>query len=331
MPRFHTLSQLQEFLDMNAAGMARDILNLAADTRQRRQAKGLAVQQTIQSHWTDGLAAIDAAIFAMGQNGIFMLDRLDEVDRTAPEDKHQTVRIVLSLLHFNALITLQEIRVLLESGFWSGGAARWRALHEAAVTSLVIAHADSALAQRYLDHGYVVQTRRLKAYYDEYGVGPVDPVELDARVAHATELEAAHAISDSTYRFRDAYGWALPLMPLSARGNRVPPSMGELEKLAGLDHRRLLVVSSHGVVHGDSGSIAGVVLQEEGQWLAGPTERFVETVARPTLDTLVHLVGATHLGFEPELNDAAETLALSASGLVSLCGDALRAFERGDT
>jgi hypothetical protein len=71
------------------------------------------------------------------------------------------------------------------------------------------------------------------------------------------------------------------------------------------------------------------VLIEDGQWQAGPTERFVETVARPTLETLIHL-GATHLGFEPELNDAAETLALFSSGLLSLCGSAIGSFERRD-
>jgi hypothetical protein len=122
---------------------------------------------------------------------------------------------------------LQEIRVLLEAGVWSGGAARWRALHETAVTALLIAEEDAALAQRYLDHGHVAQTRRLKAYYDEHGVGPVAPPELDDRVAQATTLEAAHKLPDANYRFRDGYGWALPLMPVNSRGNRVRPTMDE--------------------------------------------------------------------------------------------------------
>jgi hypothetical protein len=328
MPRFHTISELREFLELNSSGMARDTLKHAAESREKRQARDRTVQEAIRSQWNDGLDGIDAAIFAMGQHGIFMLDRLDEVDQTAPDDAHQIVRVVLALLHFNALITLQEIRVLLEAGFWSGGAARWRALHEAAVTALLITKGDAALAQRYLDHGHVVQTRRLKAYYDEHGVGPVDPTELEDRLAQAITLEAEHSLSNANYRFRDAYGWALPLMPINSKGNRVRPTMDELEKLAGLDHRRLLVATSHGVVHGDSGGITGTVLLGDGQWLAGPTERFVETVARPTLDTLVHLVGATHLGFEPELNDAAEMLALFASGLMSLCGSAVHSFDR---
>ena len=328
VPRFSSMSDLEEFLASNASGMADDILQHAADSRERRRSQASEVAGAIRSEWSDGLDMLDAAVFAMGQHGLFMLSRLDEVDQDSPKDAHQIVRVVLALLHFNATITLQEIRTLLEAGFWSAGAARWRALHELAVTAKLIAAGGPALAHWYMDHGYVVQTRRLKAYFDEHGVGPVTSAELDARVARATALEAKHTLTGDTYRFREAYGWAATLMPLTAKGSRTRPTMDQLEKLADLDHRRLLVASSHGVVHADSGGIAGVVLLEDGQWLAGPTERFIETVARPTLDTLIHMVAATHLGFEDELNDSAERLALFASGLMSLCSDAISTFDR---
>lgn len=328
MPRFSSMSDLEEFLASNASGVAGDILQHAAESRERRHSRAAEVSCTIRSVWSAGLDMFDAAIFAMDQHGLFMLSRLDDVDQDLPEDGHQVVRVVLALLHFNATIVLQEIRALLEAGFWSAGVARWRALHELAVTAKLIAQGGPALAHRYMDHGYVVQTRRLKAYFDEHGVGPVPPSELDARVAQATALEEKYSLAGDTYRFREAYGWALTLMPLTAKGNRTRPTMDQLEKLADLDHRRLLVASSHGIVHADSGGIAGTVLLGEGQWLAGPTERFIEAVARPTLDTLIHMVAATHLGFEDELNESSEKLALFASGLMSLCSDAISAFDR---
>lgn len=328
VPRFSSISELEEFLASNADGMAADILRHASDSRERRQSQAAEVADTIRSEWSDGLDMLDAAVFAMGQHGLFMLNRLDEVDRDSPNDSHQIVRIVLALLQFSATITLQEIRTLLEAGFWSAGAARWRALHELAVTAKLVAGWGPTLAQRYMDHGYVVQTRRLKAYSDEHGVGPVAPTELDARMVQTKALETKHSLPGEAHRFRDPYGWALTLMPLTSKGRRVRPTMDELEKLADLDHRRLLVASSHGVIHADSGGIAGVVLLEDGLWLAGPTERFIETVARPTLDTLIHLVAATHLGFEDELNNSAEKLALFASGTMSLCRDAISKFDR---
>ena len=163
MPRFNTLSELHEFLDKNAAGMAQDTLSAAADSLEKRRADSVGVSQAISERWCEGLAALDTAIFAMGQNGLMMLKRLDEVDAAEPNDSHQTVRVVLALQQFNALIVLQEIRVLLQAGFWSGGAARWRALHESAVTAKGIGGGDAVLAQRYLDHGFVFQTRRLAA------------------------------------------------------------------------------------------------------------------------------------------------------------------------
>lgn len=328
MPRFNTLSELHEFLDNNAAGMAQDTLSAAADSLEKRRADAGEVSQAIREQWGEGLAALDAAIFAMGQHGLMMLKRLDEVDAADPNDSHQNVRGVLALQQFNALIVLQEIRVLLQAGFWSGAAARWRALHETAVTAKIIAGGDAVLAQRYLDHGFVVQTRRLAAYFDEHGVGPVAPTELVSRVKKAAALEQTHDLPNASSKFREPYGWAITVMATNAKGLRVRPSMDALEKLAGLDHRRLLVASAHGMVHGDSGGISGTVLLEDGQWLGGPTERFIETVARPTFETLIHLVGATHVGFEPELNDFCELISLVGSGLMALCGDAIEKFPR---
>lgn len=78
----------------------------------------------------------------------------------------------------------------------------------------------------------------------------------------------------------------------------------------------------------DSGGIGGAVLLEEGQWLAGPTDRFIETVARPTFETLIHLVGATHLGFEPDLNDITELIGVVGAGLMALSADGIALFPR---
>jgi len=328
VPRFDTLAELHEFLENNATKMAHDTLSSAADSRHKRRADAAEVSHAISERWSEGLAALDAVIFAMGQNGLMMLKRLDEVDAADPNDSHQTVRVVLALQQFNALIVLQEIQVLLQAGFWSGAAARWRALHEAAVTARVIAEGDAVLAQRYLDHGFVVQTRRLASYFDEHGVGPVAPAELASRSKKAAALEQTHDVPNASSMFREPYGWAIPLMATNAKGHRPRPSMNALEKLAGLDHRRLLVASAHGMVHGDSGGISGTVLLEDGQWLGGPTERFIDVVARPTFETLIHLAGATHVGFEPELNDFCELICLVGSGVMALCGDAIEKFPR---
>jgi hypothetical protein len=230
VPRFDTLAELREFLENNATGMAHDTLSSAADSREKRRADAAEVSQAIRERWSEGLAALDAVIFAMGQNGLMMLKRLDEVDAADPNDSHQTVRVVLALQQFNALIVLQEIQVLLQAGFWSGGAARWRALHEATVTARVIAEGDAALAQRYLDHGFVVQTRRLAAYFDEHGVGPVAHAELASRSKKAAALEQTQDVSDASSKFCEPYGWAIPLMATNATGAPEHERAGEARR-----------------------------------------------------------------------------------------------------
>lgn len=189
MPRFHTFEDLEAFLSTTGPKMAQDTLKSATASREERSAATGVVAAKITEKWGDGLACLDAVTFAMGQNGLMMLKRLDEIDESQPDDPHQTVRVVLALQQFNALLVLQEIGVLLGAGFWSGAAARWRALHEAAVTARIIAAHGPFLAQRYLDHGFVVQTRRLKLYFDEHGVGPVSLDELGARAARAVNTE----------------------------------------------------------------------------------------------------------------------------------------------
>lgn len=140
----------------------------------------------------------------------------------------------------------------------------------------------------------------MKAYFDEHGDGPLPGGEREERGVAAAALRQRNAVLDSEYAFHSSYGWAVPLMPLCRKGKRLTPTLDQLEKLAHTDHRRLLVATAHGLVHGDAAGVHTGVLMENTGSLLGPTERFVETVARPTLDTLINLVAARHLGFEAE-------------------------------
>jgi hypothetical protein len=331
MGKFNSASEFEDFLAANAEGMATDILKAAAESQSDNEARGRQVREAIEAAWPEGMAAIRAASFAMAQHALWMVNRLDEVERDTSDDPHQPVRIGLALLQSNATLILGEIRTLMEAGYWAGAASRWRALHESAVAAKLIAQGGPRIAQRFLDHGYVVQTRRLGQYFNEHGVGPVPEPELQERITRAEELERNNEIADSKYPFGGQYGWAVPLMPLGAKGRRLPPTMDELEKLAELSHRRLLVASSHGLVHGDAAGVQTSVLLGDSGWLLGPTDLFAETVARPTLDTLIHLVAATHLGFEPEFNTFSERLGLVAAALVQVCADGIAAFERNST
>ena len=216
MARFNSASEFQDFVAANAAGMAADLLRTARESQNDDEARTRRVREALEASWPEGMASMRAALFAMAQHGLWMLKRLDEVQRDSPRDPHQPVRIGLALLQSSATITLGEIRTLLEGGYWAGAAARWRALHESAVAAKLIAQGGPRIAQRFLDHGYVVQTRRLSEYLDNHGVGPVPEEELRDRIARADELERTNAVVDSKYPFGSQYAWAVPLMPLGA-------------------------------------------------------------------------------------------------------------------
>jgi hypothetical protein len=62
----------------------------------------------------------------------------------------------------------------------------------------------------------------------------------------------------------------------------------------------------------------------------GPRADEIQTVAIPTLDSVIQLVAATHLGFEAELNDFSKLIGLVGSGLCELAANGITAFRDVD-
>jgi hypothetical protein len=308
-----------QVLQSSSISAADDAFRVAEASRGSREERDRKIAEKVASDWRDGWRYFDAVIFAMEQNGLAMLDRSGKV-----EDGYSPVRDALMLLHCSATHTLHEIRRLLLGGHWVGAAARWRALHEVAVTATVIAHHGPPIAQRYLDHGFVVQTRRLAEFRAEYGRGPVSAEKLAERLEEGEAIALGHAFGGQSSKFHSQYGWAAPLMPVAKSGRRVPPSFDALERMAGMEHFRLLVVSAHGHVHNDPAGVRSAVLMEEGDWSLSPIARFTETIARPTMMTVTRLVPVTHLAFEPELNDFLKVLGMLGT---ALCENANRGIE----
>ena len=301
---------------------ALDTLRLAMNTATERMSKRRGIADEVAASWHTGWDYWEAVTFALEQNGLHLLKR------TGVDDDHSKMRDALSLLHSSATLTFHEIGALLKAGLWAGAAARWRALHEVTVTAAVIAAAGVPTAERYLDHGFVVQTRRLSEYMETHGRGPVPPAELAVRTQQSEELSARHTDPDAGVNFHGLYGWAAHLMRFGKKGKRIPPTFIELEKLAGLEDLRLLVGSAHGLVHNDSGGVLTAVVVESERWAMGPVPSFTATVARPALITIQHSVTATHGGFEPELNAFAQVIGLMGVAAMELAAQGAASFER---
>lgn len=314
-------ARFKRLISQEASGVADDILALSKNNV-KQQETYRQLRRNIQKKYAEAWDCFDAVIFSMQQNGLLMLQRMDEVG----EDDHSEVRTALSLINSSATVTLYEIRTLLLEGLWAGAAGRWRALHELTVTAKLVARDESAIARRYLDHGFVTQTERLTRFYNRHTRGPLSPDELRRRQAKSKTLIDHHTLPDQRGSFKDPYGWATPLMPFDSRGKRQKPSFPKLDKLAGLDDYRELVFSAHALAHIDSGGVTALSLFGPGQYVMGPIDAFTSTVARPALLSASHCIAATHLGFENRINEFAQTLGPLASGAMKLAARAVNTF-----
>lgn len=321
-PSRMSAARLERLILQEAEAVAESILAQSQD--RKKQAETYArIRGEIQQKWEPGWKYFDGVIYAMQQSGLLLSERAGQV-----EDDHSLVRHVLCMLHSNATTILYEIRTLLSEGLWSGGAGRWRALHELTVTAKLIAEQGADLAERYLNHSHVVQTERLARYWEAHHRGPVPPDELARRKRVAESLVRRFTLPNEDGRtFKDTYGWAAPLMPIGKSGKLTRPTFDKLEKLAGLEDLRLLVNGAHGLVHADSGGVVTSSLVGDDGLVLGPIPDFVETVARPALLSARDCIGATHLGYEPAINEFAQVLTLLAAGAMKLAGLGVQAFE----
>lgn len=110
-------ARFQRMLSQESRGVADDIL-AASKNHRKQQETYQRLRQDIKERYAEAWDCFDAVIFSMQQNGLLMLQRMDE----AGEDDHSDVRTALSLIHSSATVTLYEIRTLLLEGLWAGAA-----------------------------------------------------------------------------------------------------------------------------------------------------------------------------------------------------------------
>lgn len=307
------LRRHRSFIRETAPKLADDFRDHARQSRQSRAAKDGEVAEEIAHVWARGWTVFDAVIYSMEQSAALMFARL-ELD-----DEHADVREALLLQQSVATMTLREIRELLEAGYLSGSAARWRALHETAVTAVLIAEGGATIARRYLDHGIAAQFTRLEAFYQQPHPDAPPEQERNERRALVAELIAKHTLTDESVGFARPYAWASPLMPRRKDGKLQEPTFTRLEEAARQMDMRLLVQSgAHGHVHNDAGAVRTAVLKDGTTFIVGPRSDEIPTVAVPTLRTTVSIAAATHMGFEPEFSEFGRLISLTGAAIAEL-------------
>ena len=171
----------------------------------------------------------------------------------------------LARLHARGCQVSYEILVLLKSGYPDGAHARWRTLHEIAVTSLFIAKHGDDVAERYTLYNYIESYRTAnihRIFYKGYGEEPPTDEEFE-------KLEKSRdSLCDRFGKnFKDRYGWALDALGLDSA------HFSKIEENVGLDHMRPYYKLASNNVHADPKGVMFKlgVSDPDKVLLAGPT------------------------------------------------------------
>jgi hypothetical protein len=180
-------------------------------------------------------------------------------------EEHNLVFDVVRRLQARACQVASEVLMLLKTGYAPAAHARWRTLHETAVTAFFIAKHGKDAAERYLAHEYIEAHKAAQQYQrhcQKLGYSRYSRKELAAfRKHHNAALK--HYGGD----FKGDYGWAAVTL------GRKRVTFLDIEKAVRLDHLRPFYRMASYPVHASVKSIRFSLALERGQkmLLTGPS------------------------------------------------------------
>ena len=191
-----------------------------------------------------------------------------EIRPIAAKDKDYVFE-VLCRLHGRACRIGGENLLLMRNGYASGALARWRALHEIAVTGYFIRKCGNAVAERYLLHE-IVESYKAMNNFNQYcewlGYEPYTDDEL-SKAKEARDKVCERFGGD----FKGPYGWAAGY----ANTNNRELNFADIEKAIELDHLRpyykMASYDIHATTKGTAFNIGIADGWERDFVLAGPT------------------------------------------------------------
>lgn len=230
----------------------------------------------------------------------------------------RTLRVeALVSVHARACLVASEMHALLRTGHALGADARWRTLHELAVVAEILEKGDEDLAERFLIHGQVeayMDAVEHEKHREQTGRDPIDPVEL-------SKLQEVHDAANRQYgpKFKYPWRWADPVTdPKTA-------NFYELEKIAGLGHRRPDFSQSSNLVHGGSSGAESVHMMFRGDHVlrTGPSNHGLASPGHGAAISLVQVTMTLLMSDESSQLDPLKVSKLQVlQAFTDSCGDA---------
>jgi len=244
-------------------------------------------QRRLRTYWGAALDRLEVIVHAFWEYGVAFIDEATE-DPSLLDDPTFTA---LVRLQARASRVALEIWTLLRSGLPDGAQARWRTLHEIAVTAQVLTDHHPDAAHRYLAHEELREIRRAELAHHHGAYAPDQALsegEVAELAAMRQELEAEFGDG-----FASDYGWAA----LALQKKR--PTFADLETAADLSIARALYDVASAQIHAGADGLRAIgLLGEEDSLPAGWSNAGLEDPGRHTVESVVLLVLAS-MRFRP--------------------------------
>lgn len=271
----------------------------------------------LRRRWQDPLDRYYAVLVSAIEMGGDFSKRNEEEARESGDLVYEAV----VGLHAQACRVAWEVYSLLQTGFPYGALARCRTLHELAVISMVLTdhgrnpdHGE--LAERFFEHGSVMQYKEVKEYQDACDALGYEPFPDEEVEGYKAEYE--RLLLEYGPKFKQEYGWAVGLV--------ANPTFRELEKLAELSHLRGHYKWSSKEIHVGPRGWTQNVVEFRGRFthLAGPTNSFLADPGQMAVISLYQATVALLVAGAEDAPTPLDLLALQTMGvLVDKCCDAL--------
>ncbi|WP_418132210.1 DUF5677 domain-containing protein (plasmid) [Variovorax sp. 375MFSha3.1] len=252
-------------------------------------------RQRLEERWGGGLSFLRMLLTCCRELGRETLMR----HRKSRARGHVHRRWVLVRLHTRACQVADEVICLMENGFADGAMARWRTLHELAVTAAVISEGDENLAERYILHD-AVDVKRQADDHDATQV-PLGFAPVGKRERSQIERQYKRVIDRFGPTFAHPYGWAADALNLKK------PTFKDLQKSAGRESMNSYYKLASFNVHAGARSLFFNLgsMADEGVLLAGRSNAGLLEPGVRTAQTLA-LITSLYLGRDTDLDRLTE-------------------------
>jgi uncharacterized protein DUF5677 len=199
--------------------------------------------EKIREAWGKALDLLDTLLSVSLDYGA----EFNHTHRPTASANNDYVFEALTRLHARGCQVGREIIVLLNNGLADGAHARWRTLHEIAVTASFISTQGADVAERYLLHSHIDtynEVRKYQAHHEALNRRPLSEKQVKVIEARRDKLITRFGSS-----FKEDYGWAA-----DALGNP-NPRFHHIEENAGLEHLRPYVKLASNNIHAISKGI----------------------------------------------------------------------------